>query len=246
MMSHHEERPGGPADDPTTAGSGQPQVQPPSQPQYADRVYRSMSAVCAGVVLLALAVWLGGDAIVHGTGHTPWLAMAGLLLLVPLIVAFTLRPAVYAGAERIRIRNPFRTVTLPWSAVDRVRSSFSTELFAGGRKFQLWAIPVSLRSRKRAARQTARAARPPRDDPFGASPLRRRGPARPGANGDEILAWADQAVTELRELSDRHPVPAPDDGDTPRPGPTVRWCYEILAPSAAGAVVLIVLLAIGG
>jgi PH (Pleckstrin Homology) domain-containing protein len=237
MTSSDPDRPKPPA----TAGNG--------QPQYADRVYRSMAGVCGGVLLLVLAAWLGGDAIVRGAGNTPWLALASLLLAVPLIIAFTLRPAVYAGAERIRIRNPFRTITLPWSQVDSVRASYSTELFTGGRKYQLWAIPVSLRARKRAARQDARAKAAgeerERQSPFGLPPVpaRRRPPipGEPGADGT-IRSYADQAIAELRDLSDRHPAPE----DPPDRAPAaVRWAYELIAPSAAGALTLAALIAAG-
>lgn len=233
MTSPHQDRPNGPA----TAGNG--------QPQYADRVYRSTAGVAGGILLLVLAAWLGGDAIVRGDGRTPWLALAAMLTAVPLIVAFTVRPAVFAGAERIRIRNPFRTITLPWGGVDRMRASFSTELFAGDRKFQLWAIPVSLRGRKRAARQTARAQATSGSDPFGSTAARLRPGLRPGQRSrvnpdDPIRSWSDQALVELSELSERHPVPE----DGARPEPVIRWCYEVIAPAVAGAIVLIVLLAV--
>jgi hypothetical protein len=229
MTSPHQDRP----NDSANAGAG--------QPQYADRVYRSAAGVSGGILLLVLAAWLGGDAIVRGGGRTPWLALAALLLSVPLIIAFTVRPAVYAGAERIRIRNPFRTITLPWSAVDRLRASYSSELVAGTRKYQLWAIPVSIRARKRAARQTSRAMAAG-DDPFGGSPPRRPGRGTVAAPGEPVRAWSDQALDELRELADRHP--SPQEGE-PRPDPAIRWCYELIAPAAAGAVVLVILLAIG-
>jgi AcrR family transcriptional regulator len=207
------------------------------QPKYADRAYRSVPGVCGGVLLLALAGWLGGDAVARGTGHTPWLALAALLCAVPLIIAFSVRPAVFANDDQVRIRNPLRTVTVPWAGVDSVRAAYSTELVAGGRKFQLWAIPVSLRSRKSAARQTARARAGERRDPFAAMPRR-----RPGAADDDgtVRAWSDRAVAELRELSDRHQAEEAD-----RPAPVIRWCYEVMAPAAAGAVVLIVLAAMG-
>ncbi|WP_225850035.1 PH domain-containing protein [Streptomyces sp. HPF1205] len=232
MTSSEPDRP---TPSPDTPGGG--------KPQYADRVYRSWPGVVGGALLLALAGWLGGDAIARGSGHTPWLSMAALLLAVPLIIAFTLRPAVYANDDRIRVRNPIRTITLPWAAVDSLRAAYSTELFAGDRKYQLWAIPVSLRARKRAARQEARAQSggEPRS-PFGMpGPAVRRRP-HPGAD-DTIRAYSDQAVVELRELCDRHPVPE-DPGE--RPAATVRWAWEVIAPSAAGAVVLAILLGIGG
>ncbi|WP_328468413.1 PH domain-containing protein [Streptomyces sp. NBC_00448] len=212
-----------------TAGDG--------QPKYADRAYRSVAGVVGGVLLLVLAGWLGGDAVARGTGHTPWLALAALLCAVPLIIAFSLRPVVYANDDRVRVRNPFRTITVPWSGVDGIRSAYSTELLAGGRKFQMWAIPVSVRARKSAARQTARAqSGDPRES---VSVIPRRHPGQPGADGT-FRAPSDRAVNELRELADRHPVK-----DDDRPNPVIRWCYEIIAPSVAGAVVLIVLAVTG-
>ncbi|MEU8567723.1 PH domain-containing protein [Streptomyces pathocidini] len=205
---------------------------PHSEPAYAERAYRSPSALAGGVLLLVLGLWMVGDAAVRGTGRTPWVAVAAMLFLAPLVVAYTLRPAVFAGPRRLRVRNPFRTVTLPWGCVEGVRAAYSSEVFAGGRKYQLWAIPVSLRARKAAARKAARAAA---EDPQG----------RTGATADVSDAAArrapsDQAVDELRELAERH---AEDEGAQGEP--SVRWAYEIIAPSAVGAVALALLLGVG-
>ncbi|MBT2395898.1 PH domain-containing protein [Streptomyces sp. ISL-100] len=205
---------------------------PPSEPTYADRVFRSPSALAGGVLVLALAAWVGGDALVRGEGRTPWAAVAGLLFAVPLVVAFTLRPAVFANDDRLRIRNPFRTITLPWASVEGVRAGYSSEVFAGGKKYQLWAIPVSLRQRKRVARRQARQAS---DDPYG----------RTSATADVTDTGArraptDQTVDDLREQAERCAA---------RPGaqgsPSVRWAYEIIAPCVVGAIALAVLLATG-
>ncbi|WP_329135783.1 PH domain-containing protein [Streptomyces sp. NBC_01476] len=225
MRSSHQER------------TGRQTTDPSGRPQYADRVYRSTAGFISGAVLIVLALWLGGDAVIRGNGQTPWLALAALLMAIPLVAAFTVRPAVFAGAERIRIRNPFRTITMPWAAVDRIRSSYSTELFAGGRKFQLWSIPVSVRARKRAIKQTERARSG--EEPFGVPGRRRTArPTQPATGGEEVRAWSDRAVAELNELSDQHEVA---EGE-PRPEPVIRWCYEVIAPAVAGAVLLIVLL----
>ncbi|MFC7307288.1 PH domain-containing protein [Streptomyces monticola] len=219
--------------------SPDPQSQPERRPdeaedapKYADRVFRSASGIAGGVLLLALAAWLGGDALVRGTGRTPWLALAGLLCAVPLVIAYTVRPAVFANDERLRVRNPFRTITLPWASVEGLRSGYSSEVFAGGgAKFQLWAIPVSLRARKRASRRQAQAAL---DDPHG-----RTSALLPSRNPAPTRAPADQALDDLRELAELH-------ADHPRAQgePTVRWAYEIIAPCAAGAVLLVILLAV--
>ncbi|PKV87479.1 PH domain-containing protein [Streptomyces sp. TLI_146] len=205
---------------------------PPAEPTYADRVYRSPGGIAGGALLLVLGLWLAGDAIVRGHGSAPWLALAGLLCAVPLVFAFTIRPAVFAGEDRMRIRNPFRTITLPWAAVADVRAGYSSEVFdQSGTKYQLWSIPVSLRQRKRAARAQVRESA---SDPYGRT--------SPTASGDEKsrLAPADRTIRELRELAERGAGREGAQG-----GPSVRWAYEVIAPAAAGAVLLIVLLAIG-
>lgn len=205
---------------------------PPAEPTYADRVYRSPGGIASGALLLVLGLWLAGDAIVRGHGSAPWLALAGLLCAVPLVFAFTIRPAVFAGDDRMRVRNPFRTITLPWAAVADVRAGYSSEVFdQAGTKYQLWSIPVSLRQRKRAARAQSREAA---SDPYG------RTSATASADEKSRLASADRTIRELRELAERGAGREGAQG-----APSVRWAYEVIAPAAAGAVLLIVLLAIG-
>ncbi|GAA1905893.1 PH domain-containing protein [Streptomyces sodiiphilus] len=199
------------------------------QPQYADRRYRSGSALAAGVLLLGLMAWMGGDAILRGEGRMPLTAAAALLFLVPLVVAFTLRPVVLAGDRRIRVRNPFRTISAPWGSVETVRAGYSCELLADGSKYQLWSIPVSLRARGKANRHNQRlaAGQQPRTGPFGLGGVTEQ-------STQEQTAPSDIAVAELRELAERH------HGSEDAQGPvTVRWAWEILAPLGAGAVALL-------
>lgn len=212
--------------------------QPPEEPAYEDRVYRSPMAVVTGVLLLALIAWLCGDALVRGSGNTPWFAAAIGLLAVPLTVAFTVRPAVFANADRMRVRNPFRVIELPWGAVDAVRAGYSAEALADGSKYQLWAVPVSLRARKKANRQQNRQSLP------GRGGLAGRGAGSAGGSGaaaaaDPQLAPADQVVDELRQLAERGASRPGAQG-----GVRVRWAYEIIAPAVLGAVSLVVLIAV--
>ncbi|RKN07538.1 PH domain-containing protein [Streptomyces radicis] len=202
--------------------------------KYADRIYRSGSAIVGGVMLLGLAGWLGGDAIVRGDGRAPVTAIAALLFVVPLVTAFTFRPAVFASDERLRVRNPFRTVTLPWATVDTIRAGYSTEVLAGDAKYQLWAIPVSLRARSKATRHNERAAsgKPPRVGLLGFG----GGSIGPQPDEGPRTAPGDVAVAELRELAERH-----HDEDYAQGTVTARWSYEILAPLAAGAIALTIL-----
>ncbi len=80
-----------------------PDDQPPApdapRPESQDRIYRSHAGIAGGVLLLAITGWLGIDALVTGHGRTPWLALAALILLVPLVAA---SPC----ARRLRQRGP--------------------------------------------------------------------------------------------------------------------------------------------
>ncbi|MFF5155094.1 PH domain-containing protein [Streptomyces sp. NPDC000348] len=208
-------------------------------PRYQDRIYRSPAALVGGVLILAVIGWLGVDALFAGEGRTPWLALAAMLLLVPLIVAYTLRPAVYVNDDRLRVRNPFRVIVLPWGQVASLRSGFTNEVFTeSGAKYQLWALPVSLRARSKANRQEARAA--------ARAELGGGGRGGRGSRGAEGLAEgprrheSDRAMDEMRELHERRQGAEAAQGEV-----TVRWAYEIAAPAVAGAVLLAVLLAVG-
>ncbi|MFE9848796.1 PH domain-containing protein [Streptomyces sp. NPDC005576] len=207
---------------------------PPDEPTYADRTYRSGAALVAGVLLLLLIIWLVVDAIFTGAGRAPWQALAAGVFLVPLVVGLALRPVVMAGARRVMIRNPFRTIVLPWSEVASIRAAYSTELHTtGGTKYQVWALPVSLRDRKRALRQTPAATRGGAEDG--------------GVKGPVRLARADQAVSDLRQLAeaDSELRAAAEAQGKPVPGapavtPSVRWAWEIMIPAVVGAIALVV------
>ncbi|MET8956001.1 PH domain-containing protein [Streptomyces sp. NPDC004533] len=220
-----------------TTPDRQPPTPDPSASEFQDRVHRSSGGIAAGVLLLAIILWLGIDAVVKGRGHTPWLALAAMLLLIPLVIAFTMRPAVFANDERLRIRNPFRVIVLPWGTVAALRSGYSNEAITNaGTKYQLWAVPVSLRGRKKAARQQSRATA----GPGGRGRLGSFSPQPPAASSEPPRAGADKAMDDLRELAETHLNSERAQGE-----PTVRWAYEVIGPAVAGAVLLGILLAVG-
>ncbi|MGW1597079.1 PH domain-containing protein [Streptomyces sp. NPDC002343] len=232
----------------TTPDHPSPASQPPV-PAGKDRIYRSPLGLAGGALLLLVVLWLGFDALFKGHGRTPWLALAGLILVVPLILAFTLRPAVFANEERLRVRNPFRVISLPWGEVSGLRSGYTNEVLArSGSKYQLWAVPVSLRARKKAARRQQRAAA---DAARGVAPGGRSGGLAPsglglggfslrGPDTGPARADTDKVMDDLRALLEQHGETEPAQGEV-----TVRWAYEVAAPAVAGAVLLAILLATG-
>lgn len=212
-------------------------------PVSRDRVYRSPMGILGGVALLAIVFWLGIDALVRGESRTQWLALAAMILIVPLSSAFTLRPAVYANEERLRIRNPLRVIVVPWGQVVSLRSGYSNEVVAkSGAKYQLWAIPVSLRARKKAAQHADRTAAETGAAGRGSGGAGRGfGGSRraAGANGP-TRAETDKIMDDLRELLESHGEAESAQGEV-----TVRWAYEVMGPAIAGAVLLLILLAVG-
>ena len=240
-----------------------------TEPAFADRSYRSGSGIVAGVLLLGLTIWLCVDAIVRSHGQARWYAVALLVLLVPLFAAFTVLPSVRANQDRVVVRNPFRTITAHWSEVESIEAGLSVELRAGGKKYPVWAIPVSLRQRKRAGRRAmmasgdrgslgSRRGRTARggDDryPVGGPGLRSRARARAStaaapnaaygadanANAAVTGAWADRAVDELRELA------AQAEGRPGAVGPvSVARAWWVLVPVVAGAIALVLTAVLG-
>ncbi|GAA2636733.1 PH domain-containing protein [Streptomyces axinellae] len=211
------------------------------EPRFADRVFRSPAGMAGGVVLLALGVWLVTDAVIGGAGRTPWLALAGLLFAAPLVVAFTLRPAVFAGEHRLRVRNPFRTIEIPWGTVETIRAGYSSEVVADGAKYQMWAIPVSLRARKKATRHNERVAagKSPTAGPGGLFGGRQMPNVAVGESElTEKRAASDQAIAEIRDLAETHGTKEAAQGSV-----AVRWSFEVLVPVLAGAVLLAILFA---
>lgn len=215
---------------PTSGRCGRIGSMTSEKPSYADRCYRSGAALVGGVLLLGLIGWLCGDAILRGEGRTPLTALSTLVCLAPLVVAFSLRPAVYAGEKQLRIRNPFRTIKLPWGSIELIRARYSSEVVAAGVKYQMWSIPVSLRDRKKANRHNTRLE-------SGQAPRGLLGMSHVEAHAGPRQAPSDGTISELQELAERH---AKHGGE-----PEVRWAYEIIVPAVVGGIVLLGVLLAG-
>ncbi|WP_436786564.1 PH domain-containing protein [Yinghuangia sp. YIM S10712] len=182
--------------------------------------YRSRPAVFTGVVLVAVGVWLMIDSAVRDGGKTTMTVVGAVLAVGAVAVALTLRAAAFAGPDRLRIRNPFRTIDIPWSEVREVRAEYSLEVrTSGDRKFHVWAIPVSLRERKRAMRVNARSQA---EDPYGG-----QHPTVPQA------ALADHAVADFRGMAEQFRKTSTGDVKA-------VWYWPVPAVVALGAALAIV------
>ncbi|WP_280693976.1 PH domain-containing protein [Kitasatospora sp. GAS204B] len=220
-----------------TAGTPHPgSAAPADGPKYADHVFRSTPGIVSGVLLLAIAGWLIVDAMLTSSGKTPWIALACAPLFAFPVIAYTLRPSVSAGEDRVVVRNPLRTIVVPWAQVEALRAGFSAELLAGGKTYQMWAVPVSLRQRNKANRYASRAAvtESPRTPRLGMLPKPPR-TVVPGAP-DSNRAWADQVMDLLREKARTNGVRPTAKGEV-----TVGWCWWVIAPTLAGLVALVAL-----
>ncbi|MEU3572775.1 PH domain-containing protein [Kitasatospora sp. NPDC036755] len=212
---------------------------PDGDAEYADRVYRSVPGAISGVLLLVVAAWLIGDAVLSGTGKTPYVSLAAVPVFAFPVIAYTLRPVVRAGRDRLVVRNPWRTVVAPWASVEALRAGYSVELLAGGKKYQVWAVPVSLRQRKRATRaQRPSAAEHASRTGLGLGMAKRTNPVVQGSP-DPTRAWSDQVTAVLQEMAERNasrPAAA---------GPVeARWCWWVIAPTLLGLVALITVIAV--
>lgn len=108
------------------------------------RCFRPRSAPAAaaawGLVSLgwlALAVTDTGAAGL--ANQLPWVVLVGALVWAVLV-----RPAVFVGPHGVRLRNPWRDVDVPWSALTSVETRFALTLrTADGRSWSAWAAPAS-------------------------------------------------------------------------------------------------------
>jgi len=94
------------------------------------------------------------------------LSVGGLLLrpenvqffyLVPpaffavLAAEFLWAPRLVVSDRKITVRNPLRTIVIPWNALIQVDTKFSLTLYTPGRRFAVWAAPAPGRATVRRA-----------------------------------------------------------------------------------------------
>ena len=176
-------------------------------PNEKPTVYRGAAALIGGA-LVALFCLFGSIDLMVESGTRDLTGSAILMLVAVLAAVYGVYPAVFSWSDRLVVRNPFRTIDLPWEAVADLTARLSFIAHTETKRFTVWAIPVSLRDRRRSERhkvrdmsQAQRAARRGLSpDMFG--PGRGHGPADPIAG----LSFADQAISEMNAKREAHVV----------------------------------------
>lgn len=178
-------------------------------PNEKPTVYRGAAALIGGAIIALFCLFGSVDLMVEA--GTRDLTGAAILMLVAVLAAiYGVYPAVFSWSDRLVVRNPFRIIELPWDAVTDLTARLSFVAHTETRHFTVWAIPVSLRERRRSDRhktrelsQVQRAAR------RGVSPDM-YGPSRSYRPADPIaaLSFADQAIAEMNSKREARSVKA--------------------------------------
>ncbi len=169
-------------------------------------VYRGAAALI-GCALATLFCGIGAADLIIESGTRNLTGASILLLIAVLSAIYGIYPAAFAWSDRLVVRNPFRTIELPWPAVTELSARLSFIAHTERSRFTIWAIPVSLRERRKADRhrvrdlsQTQRAVkRGLSADLFQPSKGQRADPI-------EHLSFADQAITEMNAKREAYAV----------------------------------------
>lgn len=177
-------------------------------PNEKPTVYRGPAAFIGGI-LVVLFCGFGAIDLIAESGTGDLTGSAILALVAVLAWLYGVYPAAYSWSDRLIVRNPFRTIELSWETVTDLSARLSFMAHTESKRFTVWAIPVSLRERRRADRHRMRdvsaaqraAKRGLSADLFG-SPSRSRRPADPITQ----LSFVDQAIAEMNVKREAHTV----------------------------------------
>lgn len=172
-------------------------------PSAKPTVYRGAGTFFGGLVVVVLCL-LGALDLVIEAGSTDLAGAAVMLLVASLAFVYGVYPAAFSSPDALVVRNPFRTITLSWPAVTEIAARLSFLVYTEKTKFTVWAIPVSLRERRKLERDrmksVSRERREAQRDARGGS----NRPPRPAPDRMERLTYADQAVAEMQARRDQY------------------------------------------
>lgn len=108
---------------------------------------RIIAVIFAGVAALsALSLFL------QPTASNRWLVIPALFVLL-FVWEVLWRPSLQVSDEAVTIRNPLRTIVVPWAALVHVDTKFALTLHTPGRKFAVHCAPAPGRSLTRSGQR---------------------------------------------------------------------------------------------
>ena len=114
---------------------------------FYSRFNRIVAAVFATVAALgALSLFL------LPTASNRWLVIPALFVML-FVWEMLWRPDVRVSDEAVTIRNPLRTIVVPWAALVHVDTKFALTLYTPGHKFAVYCAPAPGRSLTSAGRR---------------------------------------------------------------------------------------------
>jgi hypothetical protein len=169
-------------------------------------VYRGVGSFVGGVLVMVLCVAGAVDLVVE-TGSSDLFGASVMLLVAALAFVFGAYPAAFSGEDTLVVRNPFRVITVPWAVVTDLTARLSFIVHVGEARYTVWAVPVSLRDRRKAERdrlkETSRVQREARRVGSGIGLGGGSSSRRPYEHLDR-LSCADQAVIEMTGRRELH------------------------------------------
>jgi len=105
------------------------------------RAYRAGRAREFGVVWLALAVLFGQDELRRGHGSARWVVSAVIAATCAAVYCWALRPQVAEEVLGVQVRNPLRTVMVPWVGLRDVTVSDVVVLHTEAGQVRCYALP---------------------------------------------------------------------------------------------------------
>jgi hypothetical protein len=223
-------------------------------------VYRGPAALIGGA-LVVLFCGFGSVDLMIESGAEDLIGAAILALIAVLAWLFGVYPAAFSWTDRLVVRNPFRTIALPWETVTELSARLSFIARTETKRYTVWAIPVSLRDRRRSERMRFKeVAQAQRAAKRGVSPeLIQPGRGQRPHDPIERFSFADQAIAEMNARREAQVVKArlsakyanaggsestPAAETAPVLSGTVRWSWLSVGLFAGSVVFLIVALSV--
>lgn len=197
---------------------------------FVSRFNRALAVVAWALDAFVLVAYVW----VHGDLRDPFVLVP--VAFVALLVWVALwRPRVQIDDTAIEMRNVFRTVTVPWTALINVDTKYALTLFTPGHRYSAWAAPAPGRT------GAAMAARKQDRGRVQFAPVSAEGTVRPG---DLVASESGQVAYLIRErwarLRDAGRIEAGIADSTPV-GIRVHWWLNVAVAVlfVAGVLVLV-------